>query len=82
MEKAYPRAGQAMLETFFPGKLSPKEQERWEELRQLADATLPSVDAVADLLCQVFERLRSSATMDTRVPTLGRETHGEGCSRD
>lgn len=37
VERAYPRAGQAMLETFFPGKLAPKEVERWEELRQLAD---------------------------------------------
>lgn len=37
VEKAYPRAGQAMLDTFFPGKLRPKEVERWEELGQLAD---------------------------------------------
>jgi trehalose 6-phosphate phosphatase len=57
-------------------------QETPPSVRQLADATLPSVAAVADLLCQVFEQLRSSATMDTRVPTLGRETHGEGRARD
>jgi trehalose 6-phosphate phosphatase len=51
-------------------------------VRQFADATLPSVDAVADLLCQVYERLRSSVSMDERAPTLGRETHGQGRARD
>lgn len=38
VEQAYPRAGQAMLNTFFPGRLSNKERERWDELHQLADA--------------------------------------------
>jgi trehalose 6-phosphate phosphatase len=43
-------------------------------IRQLADAGLPSVDAVAELLCQVFEQRRASATMTPRAPT-DRETH-------
>ncbi|KAL4902931.1 hypothetical protein BDW74DRAFT_54664 [Aspergillus multicolor] len=38
VEEAYPRVGLAMLDTFFPGRLSHKEKERWNELRQLADA--------------------------------------------
>lgn len=38
VEQAYTRAGQAMLDTFFPGRLSNKERDRWDELRQLADA--------------------------------------------
>jgi trehalose 6-phosphate phosphatase len=57
-------------------------QETPPSVRQLADATLPSVDTVADLLCQVFEQLRSSVSMDERAPTLGRETHGQGRARD
>jgi trehalose-phosphatase len=43
----------------------------------LADAMLPSVEAVADLLWGVLNRLRSSATMDhepTRAPSVGRHT--------
>jgi len=51
-------------------------QETPPSVRQLADATLPSVSAVADLLCQVYEQLRSSVSMDERAPTLGRDTHG------
>ncbi|KAL4784438.1 hypothetical protein BJX76DRAFT_347796 [Aspergillus varians] len=37
VEEAYPRVGLAMLDTFFPGRIAPKEKERWDELRQLAD---------------------------------------------
>ena len=37
-------------------------------IRQLADATLPSVAAVADLLWDVFEALKSSDTMKVRAP--------------
>jgi trehalose 6-phosphate phosphatase len=42
-------------------------------IRQLADAGLPSVNAVADLLCRVLETLRANARMTTRAPT-DRET--------
>jgi surfactin synthase thioesterase subunit len=38
VEEAYPRVQLAMLDVAFPGRLSPKEKERWNELRQLADA--------------------------------------------
>jgi trehalose 6-phosphate phosphatase len=57
-------------------------QETPPSVRQLADATLPTVTAVADLLCQVFEQLRSSVSMDERAPTIGRETYGQGRARD
>jgi trehalose 6-phosphate phosphatase len=40
-------------------------------VRQLADVTLPSVNAVAEMLCGVLDGLRSSATMEARAPTLG-----------
>jgi trehalose 6-phosphate phosphatase len=46
-------------------------------IRQLADATVPSVEAVADLLCEALEQLRAGATMDSGAGT-GRETHGQG----
>jgi trehalose 6-phosphate phosphatase len=43
-------------------------------VRQLADATLPSVDAVADTLCDVADALetrsRTSATMGAKVPIV------------
>lgn len=38
VEQAYPRVGRSMLDTFFPGKLRPKERERWGEFERLADA--------------------------------------------
>jgi trehalose 6-phosphate phosphatase len=41
------------------------------EVRQLADAAVPSVTAVARLLWQVLDGLRSSATMESRAPTVG-----------
>jgi trehalose 6-phosphate phosphatase len=34
-------------------------------IRKLADASVPSVEAVADLLCRVFEQLRTRALMPT-----------------
>jgi len=40
-------------------------------VRQLVDASVPTVDAVAELLCGVVDRLRSSATMESRAPTVG-----------
>jgi hypothetical protein len=43
-EKAYPRVGLAMLETFFPGRLLPNEQGLWDELRQLADTLNESLE--------------------------------------
>jgi trehalose 6-phosphate phosphatase len=45
-------------------------------IRQLADATVPSVQAVADLLCATFERLRTDGRMDVRSRRVGREIHG------
>lgn len=38
VEKAYPRVGRSMRETFFPASLHPKEKERWEEFEMVADA--------------------------------------------
>ncbi|KAH6972628.1 hypothetical protein EDB80DRAFT_833937 [Ilyonectria destructans] len=38
VEKAYPQVGRSMLATFFPGKLRPREQEKWDESVSLADA--------------------------------------------
>jgi trehalose 6-phosphate phosphatase len=42
-------------------------------VRQLADATVPSVAAVAELLCAVLEGLNSSDRMDPRAPSVGSE---------
>jgi trehalose 6-phosphate phosphatase len=41
-------------------------------IREFADACVPSADAVADLLCGVLDRLRTSGTMDPRIPTVER----------
>jgi trehalose-6-phosphatase len=41
-------------------------------VRQLADATVPSVTAAADLLQSVSERLKASATMISGARSLGR----------
>jgi hypothetical protein len=38
VERAYPRVGRSMVDTFFPGRLRAKEQERWDEYERLADA--------------------------------------------
>lgn len=40
-------------------------------VRQLADATVASVNAVADLLCEVLVGLEASDRMDPRVPGVG-----------
>jgi trehalose 6-phosphate phosphatase len=40
-------------------------------VQQLADASVPSVVAVAELLGGVVDRLRSSDTMGSRAPTVG-----------
>ena len=40
-------------------------------VRQLADASVASVEAVAELLSEVLDGLRSSATMETRAPSVG-----------
>jgi trehalose 6-phosphate phosphatase len=40
-------------------------------VRQLADATVTSVSAVAELLCTVLEGLKSSDRMDSRAPGVG-----------
>src|SRR5207302_6561960 len=39
-------------------------------VRQLADASVASVEAVAELLSEVLDGLRSSATMETRAPSV------------
>jgi hypothetical protein len=36
VEEAYPRVGRSMLDTLWPGKLRPHEQEKWKELEELA----------------------------------------------
>lgn len=38
VEDAYPRVGRSMRETFFPGKLRPDEDTRWNTLEAKADA--------------------------------------------
>ncbi|HEY2594657.1 MAG TPA: trehalose-phosphatase, partial [Chloroflexota bacterium] len=40
-------------------------------VRELADASVPSVAAVAELLCRVLDGLKSSARMDWRAPGSG-----------
>jgi trehalose 6-phosphate phosphatase len=40
-------------------------------VKQLADATVPSVSAVADLLCAVLAGLEASDRMEPRVPGVG-----------
>lgn len=40
-------------------------------VRQLADATVPSVSAVADLLCAVLDGLEAGDRMEPRVPGVG-----------
>jgi trehalose 6-phosphate phosphatase len=40
-------------------------------VRQLADATVPSVTAAAELLCGVLEGLKSSDSMNSRAPGVG-----------
>lgn len=44
VEKAHPRAGVAMLETFFPGRLLPSEKARWDELNERADTLSKSLE--------------------------------------
>ena len=38
VEEAYPYLGRSLLETFFPGKLRPDEQNRWNEYERTASA--------------------------------------------
>jgi trehalose 6-phosphate phosphatase len=45
-------------------------------VRQLADASVPSVEAVAELLGGVLEGLRASDTMQAGAPRVRSETHG------
>jgi trehalose 6-phosphate phosphatase len=40
-------------------------------VRQLCDATVPSVTAVAQLLCSLLEGLQASDTMNSRAPSIG-----------
>ncbi|HEV7662623.1 MAG TPA: trehalose-phosphatase, partial [Chloroflexota bacterium] len=51
-------------------------------IRQLADATVPSVEAVADLLCNTLKQLRAGATMHEEPLSVGSETHGDGRASD
>jgi trehalose 6-phosphate phosphatase len=49
-------------------------------VRQLADATVPSCEAVAELLCSVASRLGlpgASGRMDDGAPTVRRHIHGQ-----
>jgi trehalose 6-phosphate phosphatase len=56
------------LETLGIGVIGP---ETPPEVRQLADVAVPSVSAVATLLLRVLDGLKASATMQSRVPTVG-----------
>jgi trehalose 6-phosphate phosphatase len=48
------------------------------QVRQLADATVPSVHDVADLLCQVAQGLRQAGDrMEAGVASVRRETYGQ-----
>ncbi len=38
VEESYPKAGAALIETFFPGKLFPREQMMWDYAERRADA--------------------------------------------
>lgn len=38
VEEAYPRVGRSMLDTFFPGKLRPEEEKKWEDFENVASA--------------------------------------------
>ena len=38
VEEKYANVGRSMLEVFFPGNLRPNEQDKWDELRQRAEA--------------------------------------------
>jgi hypothetical protein len=38
VEGAYPRVGRSMLDTFFPGKLRPDEEKKWEDFEKVATA--------------------------------------------
>jgi hypothetical protein len=38
VEKAYPRVGKSILDTFFPGKLRLKEERKWHECEELVNA--------------------------------------------
>jgi trehalose 6-phosphate phosphatase len=40
-------------------------------VRQLADASVPSVAAIAELLCNLLEGLEASDTMRSRAPSIG-----------
>ena len=46
-------------------------------VRQLADAHLPSVDAVANLLWAVSGRLQTRDRMDARAPSVRRDSNGQ-----
>jgi trehalose 6-phosphate phosphatase len=56
------------IQTLGVGVLGPDSP---PSVRQLADVTLSSVNAVADVLSGVLDGLRSSATMEPRAPTVG-----------
>ncbi|KAJ9643884.1 hypothetical protein H2199_003750 [Coniosporium tulheliwenetii] len=61
VEKAYPRLGKSMLDTFFPGKLRPKEEKKWHEFEELSNALDASpADAHGNAQTQFKTILRAS----------------------
>ena len=48
VEKAYPRLGRSMLETFFPGKLRPEVEKKWREFEELANTLEDSLAGTDD----------------------------------
>lgn len=69
VEKAYPRLGKSMLDTFFPGKLRPEEKKKWQEFEELAN-TLDDSQADAQ------RKVRTGDTEDNIQNSVHNHTHG------
>jgi trehalose 6-phosphate phosphatase len=64
------------MQTLAVGVVGP---ETPPSVRQLADASVPTVEAVADIMCRVLERLRPGDSMGSGASPApnGRDTHGQ-----
>ncbi|SPO00289.1 uncharacterized protein DNG_03134 [Cephalotrichum gorgonifer] len=76
VEDKYPRVGRSMLDTFFPGKLLPEEEERWCKTIQIT-----KLHAYKKNDIEVDSRLRGGVTLPrafqaTIRPTNSREVCG------
>jgi trehalose 6-phosphate phosphatase len=65
----------AGVRTLSIGVVGPETPPR---IRELADASLPTVTSVADLLSRVVEGLKSSARMESRAHGIGSELNDHG----